>query len=133
MRYELMPRHRVLLLALPTLVSIGATAPGWYGGPRILLVVGAIVVCLTWWGHLSVPYSLELKEDASVEFRSWLGRRIIRLADVQSVNAGRWNRGFVTVRSRSTVVNLLAAMPGLDPLLHGIRQCNPSAIIKGQR
>jgi hypothetical protein len=132
-KYELTTRYRALLIAVPILVSVCALAPAWHGGPQEVLVIGAIVACLAWWGYLSVPYSVELKEDDSAEFRSLLGRRVVRLADVQRVNAGRWNRGFVTVRSGGTVVNLFGTMPGVDALLHGIQRCNPTVSIERRR
>ena len=131
MKYELQRWRRTLLVAAPLVAAGMWVIAAFRGEPLVELAFGLLVVAAVSFGCLDIPHEMELSPDGSVAFRSVLRRRTVSCADITAIDARRGNRGFITIRSRKTVVSIQRVMPGARELLDAVRRDSPTAVIRG--
>jgi hypothetical protein len=130
MKYTLQWWRRILLIAMPPIVTVWCAMVFWQGAPVGGLILATAMTLLLWASYLRVAYEVELRPDETVEFRAMAGRRVLALAEISLIDARHWNRGFIRVHSPKGVMTMFRGMPGASELLAAVRRCNPQAVIK---
>jgi site-specific recombinase XerD len=94
-------------------------------------IEAAGIAVVAWFGYMAVPYEFAYEAGSPIYFRSVVRAVRVTFQDIKSVDARRWNRGFVTLRHTGGSINLLRHMPGIDELIAEIHRLNPSAVVRG--
>lgn len=99
--------------------------------PVPVLIPGCALCVLAWHSYMRLPYQFVYASGEWITFQSVLRTVQVAFRDVRSVDARRWNRGFVTIRHESGSIHLLRNTPGIGGLVAEIQHSNPSAMVKG--
>jgi len=99
--------------------------------PLVVRVVFAVLVLVAWLSNLSIPRRIEIR-GADMLLERPVGAGRLRIADVTKVNSRKWNRGFVTIRTKRGTVLLFRHMPNVSALVAEIARQNPKAKLVGE-
>jgi hypothetical protein len=123
----------VILLFPPTLI---AATVGWTATDRTLAspraIRGVVLGLALVLGYVlyRVAHTVVLHDDlASIEFRSFVGSRVVRVTDIRSV-VPSW-RGELVVEHAHGVNRMPSEFPGVDEVLAWIRRSRPGVSFGG--
>ena len=115
----------------PAAITAGCAAGIWKGAPIPLLVGGLGITVVAWFGYLTIPYEFGYEAGQPISFQAVVRTVRVAFQDIKSIDARRWNRGFVTLRHTGGSIHLLRQMPGTNELIADIQRRNPSVLIRG--
>ena len=80
---------------------------------------------------MHIPYEFEHTDADTLIFKSFARSLTIRICNITDVDARRWNKGFIKIRSTQGSVSLFREMPGIHALINAVKDKNSMARIKG--
>jgi hypothetical protein len=106
----------------------GATLTGAVERFAPFLAVGGVLAL----GVYRIAHTIVRREtEASLEFRTFIGRRVVSVMDITSIAPGRLQSGQLVVRHSHGSVVMPAQFSGCHELLEWIRTRNPSVVLNG--
>ena len=92
------------------------------------LIIGALIGFMVY----RVAHTVVLHETAAtLEFRTFLGVRVVPAREIESVTASFFQRSQLVIRHASGSVSIPAQFEGCHDLLEWIRKRNPRVVLKG--
>jgi hypothetical protein len=111
-------------LAVLTVLSVVGLV---FAEPRWFFVVILFALAFEWYRHLKAPVSIRVVDDGSMEFHSFLGRRVLAPTDIKRIRrAGR----YCTLEHVGGSINLYSNMEGLEEFVSGLREANSEVDVK---
>lgn len=107
----------LIVLTLVTGFGLLFAEPRWF--------FAAILLALVWeWDrHLKAPHTVRVGDDGSIEFRSFVGRKIVDPKEIKRIRrAGR----YCSIEHGGRTANLYANMEGLEEFLSHLQSVNPA-------
>jgi hypothetical protein len=98
--------------------------------PMVARVVFAVLVAVAWLSYLSIPRRIKI-DGADMVLERPIGRDQLRIADVTKVDSRKWNRWFVTIRTKRGTIHLFRDMPNVSALVSEIARQNPTTKLLG--
>ncbi len=112
------------VIGLPLLVRAPKATPPLFG------VFFLAVICLLLFNVLSLPHRMILAPDGSVEFRSILRRRVVRIEEIRSIKPSS-HIGFFLVRTDGPTIRLLGQFDNFHDFLTRLQALNPRVELRG--
>jgi hypothetical protein len=103
--------QRVLLWLAPVLITIAmlgftTAAVSDPRAPWPLWILGLIILAFGWWSYASIPRRIAV-DGADLVLERPIGSMSVPIAEIRSVDARVWKRGFVTVTAQKRKIYLL--------------------------
>jgi len=104
---------------------------GPYEPPMIFSIIwfGAI----TWGVHfvLRMPFETTLRADGTLAFRGILGRAVINIHEIKSVEAAPFGGPYLYVKHQRGKITMQRDIDGLYELIGKLKSLNPGIAVKG--
>ena len=112
------------MIGVPLLVRSPKAPPPLFG------VFILAVICLVLFYLLSLPHRITLAPDGSIEFRSILRRRVVRVEEIRSIKPSS-HIGFFLVRTDGATIRLLVQFDNFHDFLTRLQALNPRVELRG--
>lgn len=93
----------------------------WF--PRVVAFVGPVLMA---WHYANLSIELSLSNGRSLESRSLLRKISVAVTAIVEIDARRWNRGFISIRTPRTTITLYRDAPGALEAMREVARMNPA-------
>ncbi len=119
----------VITLAMPALFWSLSRAPD--GPPPVIAWIFPIAMLYPWYLVLTTPRRITVHPDGRIEFVSLLSRSAIPASQIQSVQPGGGQIGFLVLRHSGGRIRLLNQFTGFHQLLTELKTASPGIELEG--
>jgi hypothetical protein len=123
----------VFCAILPTLGVIAAITFGKPPAPIFVYLIFSLLALFACYSYLfKVQLEATIENNAHLKFKAFGGESSLTCRDVYTINASKWNHGFVTIKYSSGSMFLLRSMPNIKDLIERIRSFNNLIEVRGK-
>ncbi|MGC4093075.1 MAG: hypothetical protein QM756_35345 [Polyangiaceae bacterium] len=122
--------QRFYLSAVPVGASVFVAITASKSPLLGVLLIHVLLAALAWYSSLSIPRVTGVW-DRRLFWDAPLGGDEISLSEITEIDARRWYRRFVRIRTRRRTVYFLRSMPGLTDIFSTIARRNPQLTVRG--